>query len=105
MPSRSLPSFAPAAWLAARFGHASHLPMTDRRRLSPLHVALALLIVAVWGTNFVVIRAGLDELPPFLFAALRFAASARSRGGFSSISHCSVKAVRPMTISAPQAKL
>ena len=31
--------------------------------------------MAVWGTNFVVIRAGLDELPPFLFAALRFAAS------------------------------
>jgi O-acetylserine/cysteine efflux transporter len=30
--------------------------------------------VAVWGTNFVVIKAGLAELPPFLFAALRFAA-------------------------------
>ena len=42
----------------------------------PLHVALAFLIVAVWGTNFVVIKAGLRELPPFLFAALRFLACA-----------------------------
>ena len=44
--------------------------------LRPLHVALAFLIVAVWGTNFVVIKAGLAELPPFLFAALRFLACA-----------------------------
>jgi O-acetylserine/cysteine efflux transporter len=33
---------------------------------------LALAIVAVWGTNFVVIKAALDELPPLLFATLRF---------------------------------
>ncbi|GGE20409.1 membrane protein [Polymorphobacter glacialis] len=33
---------------------------------------LALAVVAVWGTNFVVIRIGLDSLPPLLFAALRF---------------------------------
>ncbi len=33
---------------------------------------LALLVVAIWGTNFVFIRVGLDELPPFTFAALRF---------------------------------
>ncbi len=33
---------------------------------------LALLIVAIWGTNFVFIRIGLDELQPFTFAALRF---------------------------------
>lgn len=31
-------------------------------------------MVAVWGSNFVVIKAGLRELPPFLFAALRFVA-------------------------------
>lgn len=46
------------------------------RHLHPLHIALAFLIVAVWGTNFVVIKAGLRELPPFLFAALRFLACA-----------------------------
>ena len=28
--------------------------------------------MAVWGTNFVVIRIGLDHLPPLTFAALRF---------------------------------
>lgn len=36
------------------------------------HMLLALAVVAVWGTNFVVIRAGLDHLPPLLFATLRF---------------------------------
>jgi O-acetylserine/cysteine efflux transporter len=40
------------------------------------HLLLALLVVFVWGTNFVVIRWGLDGLPPFLFATLRFAFSA-----------------------------
>lgn len=33
-------------------------------------------MVFVWGTNFVVIRWGLDGLPPLLFATLRFAFSA-----------------------------
>ncbi len=40
------------------------------------HLLLALSVVAIWGTNFVVIRWGLDGLPPFLFATLRFALSA-----------------------------
>lgn len=35
-------------------------------------LCLAIAVVAVWGTNFVVIRIGLDHLPPLLFAALRF---------------------------------
>ena len=42
----------------------------------PLHIALALLVVAVWGTNFVVIKIGLRDFPPFLFATLRFALTA-----------------------------
>ena len=33
---------------------------------------LALAIVAVWGTNFVVIKISLASFPPFLFAALRY---------------------------------
>lgn len=37
------------------------------------HLLLALAVVFVWGTNFVVIKWGLAELPPFLFATLRFA--------------------------------
>jgi O-acetylserine/cysteine efflux transporter len=36
------------------------------------HALLALAVVAVWGTNFVVIRIGLNDLPPLFFAALRF---------------------------------
>lgn len=33
---------------------------------------LALAIVFIWGTNFVVIKIGLADFPPLLFAALRF---------------------------------
>ena len=36
------------------------------------HLLLALVIVAVWGTNFVVIKWSLAAFPPFLFAALRY---------------------------------
>jgi O-acetylserine/cysteine efflux transporter len=36
------------------------------------HSALAVLIAAVWGVNFVVIHAGLQHFPPLLFSALRF---------------------------------
>jgi O-acetylserine/cysteine efflux transporter len=35
-------------------------------------ILLALLVIAIWGFNFVVIKIGLKELPPILFAALRF---------------------------------
>ncbi len=34
---------------------------------------LALLVVIAWGFNFVVIRWGLDDIPPMLLGALRFA--------------------------------
>jgi O-acetylserine/cysteine efflux transporter len=43
-----------------------------KSHLSPRDAALALLIVFVWGTNFVVIRLGLNTLPPLFFACLRF---------------------------------
>ena len=36
------------------------------------HFLLALAVVAIWGSNFVVIRIGLNHLPPLLFAAMRF---------------------------------
>jgi O-acetylserine/cysteine efflux transporter len=42
------------------------------KQLSLRDAALALAIVFVWGTNFVVIRWGLDVLPPLFFATLRF---------------------------------
>ena len=40
--------------------------------MSRLHLAAALLIVAMWGLNFTVIRFGLDEFTPFAFATWRF---------------------------------
>ena len=40
------------------------------------HLLLALAVVAVWGTNFVVIKFGLTELPPLLLATMRFLLSA-----------------------------
>ncbi|WP_318294770.1 EamA family transporter [Streptomyces bacillaris] len=44
--------------------------------MRPLHIALAVLIAAVWGVNFVVIEVGLGHFPPLLFSALRFLAAA-----------------------------
>jgi len=40
--------------------------------LSFRDLSLALAVVLVWGTNFVVIRLGLNALAPLLFASLRF---------------------------------
>ena len=36
------------------------------------HQLIAVLVAFIWGTNFVFIRYGLNELEPFTFAALRF---------------------------------
>jgi O-acetylserine/cysteine efflux transporter len=36
------------------------------------HALLAFAVATVWGSNFVVIKVALDQLPPLLFAALRF---------------------------------
>lgn len=46
--------------------------MTTRATLPPLHLLLALAVMAVWGTNFVVIKLALAHLPPLTLAALRF---------------------------------
>ncbi|MEZ0244019.1 MAG: EamA family transporter [Sphingomonas sp.] len=48
--------------------------MTSREagRLPPSHLLLAVAVVAVWGSNFVVVHVGLERFPPFTFAALRF---------------------------------
>lgn len=37
------------------------------------HALLALAVVAIWGSNFVVIKLALGQMPPLLFATLRFA--------------------------------
>ena len=40
------------------------------------HVLLALVVVAIWGFNFVVIKLSVEAMPPLLAAALRFLAAA-----------------------------
>ncbi len=42
------------------------------RDLSLRDLFLALLLVAIWGFNFVVIKVGVGEMPPLLLTALRF---------------------------------
>ncbi|MFG2993297.1 EamA family transporter [Streptomyces sp. NPDC048257] len=44
--------------------------------MRPQHTALAVLVAAVWGVNFVVIEIGLDHFPPLLLSALRFLVAA-----------------------------
>ncbi|WP_269858110.1 EamA family transporter [Streptomyces sp. RPT161] len=44
--------------------------------MKPAHVALAVLVAAVWGVNFVVIDVGLRDFPPLLFSAVRFTLAA-----------------------------
>ena len=55
------------------FGPSRHLEFATMPAALPLrHFLLALIVVMVWGTNFVVIKYALGALPPLLFAALRF---------------------------------
>ncbi|MFB7979071.1 EamA family transporter [Streptomyces vinaceus] len=44
--------------------------------MRPVHTALAVLVAAVWGFNFVVIEIGLGHFPPLLLSALRFLVAA-----------------------------
>ena len=40
--------------------------------IRPLHVAIFVAIMAIWGLNFVVGKIGLEQLPPLLMMALRW---------------------------------
>ncbi len=44
--------------------------------MSPLHLAAALLMVTIWGFNFIVIRWGLDDMPPMTLTFFRFTLAA-----------------------------
>lgn len=44
--------------------------------MAPRHIALAVLVTAVWGFNFVVIHVGLETFPPLLLTVLRFVVAA-----------------------------
>lgn len=40
--------------------------------MTPRSLCLILLVVLVWGINFVIISIGVKEIPPFFMAGLRF---------------------------------
>ncbi len=40
--------------------------------LSPWNLLLAVAVAAVWGFNFIMVKVGLNEIPPLTFCALRF---------------------------------
>lgn len=40
--------------------------------MKPQHLALALLIMAIWGFTFITARVGVTHFPPIFFSALRF---------------------------------
>jgi O-acetylserine/cysteine efflux transporter len=42
--------------------------------MSPRHALAAVAVAVIWGANFVVIEAGLHDMPPLTFVALRFVA-------------------------------
>jgi O-acetylserine/cysteine efflux transporter len=47
-----------------------------KTHLSPRDLLLTLVVVAIWGYSFVVIKVALREVPPFALAAVRFAMAA-----------------------------
>ena len=40
--------------------------------MSPRDVAIAVLVMLIWGVNMAVAKTGLSELPPILLMAMRF---------------------------------
>jgi len=50
----------------------------------PRDLLLALVVIVVWGLNFVVIMVGLQDVPPMLLGALRFLLAALPVGFRSS---------------------
>lgn len=49
--------------------------MTPSHTLRPIDWLFALIVIGVWGVNFVVMKWGLQEVSPLLLCALRFAAA------------------------------
>ena len=39
------------------------------------HILFAVLVAALWGFNFIAVKVGLSEMPPFLYCAARFCIS------------------------------
>jgi drug/metabolite transporter (DMT)-like permease len=61
-------------------------------RARPLSITLLLIAVVIWGGSYIVTKSGLSELPPMLFALLRYCVAsivllplALARGGMSKL--------------------
>lgn len=50
----------------------SEQPQKPEQALSPRDILLALLVMMVWGANFVAIKIGVESVPPLLLTGLRF---------------------------------
>ncbi len=57
------------------------------------HILLAVLVTAIWGINFVVIKIGVGEIPPLLLASIRFSLTALPFVFFIPAPKCSWKIV------------
>lgn len=44
----------------------------DNNNMSVSHLLLALLVILIWGINFIFVKFALDEMPPLLLCAVRF---------------------------------
>lgn len=40
--------------------------------MTPIHIALAILVAFIWGVNFTFIAWALDSFPPLMLTAMRF---------------------------------
>jgi O-acetylserine/cysteine efflux transporter len=58
-----------------------------------------LLIQLIWGLNFVVVKLGLDHMPPLFFVALRFSFAALILVPFSGLPRAHLKRVIPLSIT------
>lgn len=72
-PTVSVPSTAPLAAASAANATAASAAASG---LPVRHLLLAVAVVAVWGTNFPIIKIALAHLPPLLLATFRFALAA-----------------------------
>lgn len=48
--------------------------------MAPRHVALALLVVVIWGVNFIATKWAVADMPPLIVTALRDVGAALSAG-------------------------
>jgi O-acetylserine/cysteine efflux transporter len=60
---------------------------------------LMLVIQGIWGINFVVVKMGLDHMPPLFFVALRFSLAALILLPFSGLPRAHLKRVIPLSFT------